>query len=166
MHDSGDPQNLERESERLLHALPIQGRKWKCTVTFPEFAAAAAEDERDVRVNGLWITKRPLQNDLTRGRWQKVGAAHDLGNTLIAIIHDDSQLVGKESVRSADHEVAGSNRNVFFNPPEDPVIEGHPRLVDLEANRPRRPVPGDSRAARARIHQLTTSRRRSRPLQI
>jgi hypothetical protein len=71
-----------------------------------EFRAVGLGDQRKVRIVRLRQVERPLQQDLPWCVVQEVGATNDLGDSLARVIHDDSQLVGKEAILSTNNEVS------------------------------------------------------------
>jgi len=67
--------------------------------------AGLVDDDRQVRVSRRPVTEGALQRDLTRGRRQEIGAAHDLGHALRLVVDDDSELVREDSIGALDHEI-------------------------------------------------------------
>ncbi len=68
--------------------------------------------------------ERSLQQDLPGRARQQVAAAHDVGDALCRVVHDDRQLVGIEAVPTPQHEVADGGRDVDGLRAQAAVVEG------------------------------------------
>ncbi len=67
----------------------------------------------EMKVSGSRVAQSALQQDLSRGRLQEVGAAHDVGDRLLRIIDHDRELVTVKDIAALQHEVAHVARHVL-----------------------------------------------------
>src|SRR5262245_13334085 len=47
-----------------------------------------------------------LQTNLPGGAAEEIGTTNDVGDALVCVVDDDGELVGKNSVPAADHDIA------------------------------------------------------------
>ncbi len=112
----------QRELQRVRYVTRWQRHS---AVTLSDFCAGLVDDDRQVRVSRRPVTEGALQCDLTRGRRQEIGAAHDLGHALRLVVDDDRELIREDSISAVDHEVARCDGDVFFDLPGDEIFEGN-----------------------------------------
>src|SRR5262249_23769583 len=107
-----------------------------------------------MQIRRRWQAQAGLQEDLPRGRREKVGAANDIGNALFGIVHDDSELVGVKSIRPPQYEVADVVLETLRLRPLQAVVVSDRCVVHTQAKsalKPSRVRARHAGAARARI---------------
>ena len=70
-----------------------------------ELLAVGPVEQRDVRVERRLLPHRLQDQHLLRGVGVVVGAAHDVGDAHVEVVHHDGEVVERRAVGAGDHEV-------------------------------------------------------------
>jgi hypothetical protein len=74
-------------------------------------------------VLGVSESQGALKKQLAGRTGQQIGAANDVTNTLVCVVHDDGQLIGEEPVAAFDDEVAALRLHVAGERSLNPILK-------------------------------------------
>src|SRR5690606_27913098 len=75
-------------------------------ILLAQLLPAAVQRHRQMPIDGLLIAENSHQPDLSGGGIQKIHAPQHMGDTLIAVINDNRELIGIQTIFSAHNKVA------------------------------------------------------------
>ena len=110
------------------------------------FSPRCVHRHRQVQVGRGGQAQQALQIDLARRRIEQVGAAHDVADPLLGIVHHHRQLVGEQAIGAAHDEIADLRCQGLADAPLQAIVESDrhtesvrtlsaPALPGLQASR-------------------------------
>ena len=94
-----------------------------------QLVAVGVQHQGQVQVARGGQAQRALQQDLARSGVEQVGAADDVGDALVGVIHHHRQLVGPVAVGATQDEVADLGGQVLLVAPLQAIVEADPEAV-------------------------------------
>src|SRR5262247_2327131 len=104
-----------------------------------------------MRVARLMQPQQLLQVELSRRGPEQVGPAHYVRDSLFGVVDHDRELVGVNTVRAVEHEVAAFPLQVAADSSLDSIVERNHGAARVEPLRPRHPGWRYTSTARSRI---------------
>ncbi len=92
-------------------------------ILFGELLTIFASEYRDVGVAWPRVSEGLHEKQLARGIVEQVCAADHVGDPLLSIVDDHSQLVGEEPVPALNHEVADATIQLLTEVPLNSIVE-------------------------------------------
>jgi hypothetical protein len=87
------------------HAAGFSDSHRSRAVLLAELAAGCVDQHWDMDIRRLAYSQEALQVDLPGRRGKQIGTAHNLGDFLVTIIHNNRELVGEQPIRATYDEV-------------------------------------------------------------
>src|SRR2546421_23206 len=107
-----------------------------------------------VQVRRRRKTEPALQPDLARCRGKQIGTAHDVGNALRCVVHDDCELIREQTIGAPDDEIADLPLEPLLVPSLEPIAEGNRFVGDAQSPGSGLALRRDAVATRSRIDAL------------
>ncbi len=101
---------LAEEAPRLQERGQGIDRQRRGSGLLGELLAARQDRDRMVQVRRRRKTEPALQPDLARCRGKQIGAAHDVGNALRCVVHDDCELIREQTIGAPDDDTFPDRR--------------------------------------------------------
>ena len=105
-HRIGGRHRLAKHSQRLLQeGQRVAGGNGRRVILLRQFAAIAANNQRQMGKARRRVAEQPPQVKLARRGVEQIGTADDFGNALIDVIDDHGELVGIEAIAPFQHDL-------------------------------------------------------------